>query len=183
MLNSRCEHSNYSIPLGMNEGIDMVGGATRSRDRPISVPRWWMDEAKRRAAGRGLVELGAELARSVARPEPWNHGSVSRFLSGERVTDGLVAAFVELFDMPRPVYYPRDLAEAALLQAVLRSPAAAAAGIVGRKLAEIDRATDAVEPRALARDRSPGVNLAHNESTGNRRGRGLGGGRTKARRG
>lgn len=71
------------------------------------------------------IELGEQLAESVGREEPWNHGSVSRFLSGERVTDGMVAAFVALFNMPPPVYYPADFKEAALLQSFSKSPAAA----------------------------------------------------------
>ncbi len=52
----------------------------------------------------------------MGRALPWNHGSVSRFLRGERVTDDLVAAFVKRFDMPKPVYYPRDIIEAGLFK-------------------------------------------------------------------
>ncbi len=104
----------------------------RTRGRPIVVPRWWLDEAKRRAdaSGLGLILLGESLAKTAKRALPWNHGSISRFLSGERVTDDLVQAFVERFDMPRPVYYPRDIIEAiAFKEATERRAASQPAGV------------------------------------------------------
>lgn len=92
------------------------GSVPRTRARSLVVPRWWLDAAQAAAAqsGMGLVALGEALARTVKRDPPWNHGSISRFIRGERVTDDLVEAFVAHFDLPRPVYYPRDYAEAVI---------------------------------------------------------------------
>lgn len=83
---------------------DMVD-PDRARARSLVVPTWWLDLARQAvaASGVGLVEMGRKLAQAKRRAEPWNHGSVSRFLSGKLVTDEMVDAFVAVFDLPRPV--------------------------------------------------------------------------------
>lgn len=97
---------------------DMIG-PDRVRGRPLVVPRWWLDAARAaaEASGLGLVELAAKLSAKVGRIEPWTHGTVSRFLAGKGVTDQLAEAMILFFDLPRPVYYPRDLPEALLFRA------------------------------------------------------------------
>lgn len=124
---------------------DMLGAMTdmvdpdRARARALVVPTWWLDLARQAvaASGDGLVEMGRKLAAAKGRPERWNHGSVSRFLSGKMVTDEMVDAFVALFDLPRPVYYPRDAAEAILFRA--------AEDARSRRLADADAAISAIE--------------------------------------
>lgn len=83
------------------------------------VPQWWLALAGRQveATGLGLVEIGKRLAAKVDRDQDFNHGTISRFLAGEGVTDELVEAFAKLFDLPQPVYYPRDLNEAMMFRA------------------------------------------------------------------
>jgi hypothetical protein len=104
--------------MASDETKDMIEGAPRRRDRPVPVPGWWLEQARdlfaqwKKETGKGLVELGRELAERVGRDKEWNHGTVSRFLDGQGITDGLVRAFATFFDIPLPVYYPRDLVEA-----------------------------------------------------------------------
>lgn len=104
--------------MASDETKSMIEGAPRRRDRPVPVPGWWLEQVRERFAqwkketGKGLVEIGHELARAVGRDKEWNHGTISRFLDGQGITDGLVRAFASFFDIPLPVYYPRDLVEA-----------------------------------------------------------------------
>lgn len=109
----------------MEKRQDLIGGDQRTRARAIVVPEWWLALANRLAANdkRGLVDLGKRLATAIKRDQPFNHGTISKFLRGKTLTDELVAAFVTLFDMPQPAYYPRDLAEAIVLKAAIAAPA------------------------------------------------------------
>jgi hypothetical protein len=97
---------------------DMIS-PDRVRGRALVVPRWWLDAARAaaEASGLSLVDLAARLSAKVGRSEPWTHGTVSRFLAGKGVTDQLAEAMIVFFDLPRPVYYPRDLPEALLFRA------------------------------------------------------------------
>lgn len=131
----------------------------RRRGQAIAVPQWWMDEARGRAAAyRGrTVQLGIDLARAVNRAEPFSHSAISKFLDAKQVTSKLVDAFVAMFDLPHPVYYPRSMDEARLIQRALggahvepRPPPE----IEDAKLAELDRAAKALDRRAGHVDRS-----------------------------
>jgi hypothetical protein len=101
--------------------MDMIR-QKRKREAPYAVPRWWLDEVVRRFAARGIgqVDAAARLSQIANRKPPWLHSSVSRFLSGQHVTEELVKAFATFLDMPMPVYTPRDLAEALAFQQATR---------------------------------------------------------------
>lgn len=111
----------------------------RVRGRSLVVPRWWLDAAREavEASGLGLVEVGEKLAAKVGRSDPWTHGAISRFLAGKVVTDQIAEAFIVMFSLPRPAYYPRDLAEALLFRA--------AEAKRDQRLADADAAADQLE--------------------------------------
>lgn len=103
----------------------------RAKGAAIPVPSWWLDEARAawqrfKDGGKKMADLGQELALAVGRPDPWGHSVMSKFLDGSQVTSQIVAAFVEKFDLLQPVYYPRDLAEARLIQRTVKEAARAA---------------------------------------------------------
>jgi hypothetical protein len=120
----------------------------RVRGRSLVVPRWWLDAARSaaEASGLGLVELAAKLSAKVGRSEPWTHGTISRFLAGKGVTDQLAEAMILFFDLPRPVYYPRDLPEALLFRAAeaKRDKRLADADAVAERMEREKRQTEAV---------------------------------------
>lgn len=123
---------------------DLISGE-RVRGRALVVPRWWLDAARAAVeeSQLGLVDLGVKLARAVGRDEPWTHGTLSRFLSGRNVTDQIADAMVALFDLPKPVYYPRDLSEALLFRA--------AESKRDQRLADADRALGQLESESTRR--------------------------------
>lgn len=125
----------------------------RVRGRALVVPRWWLDAARAavEASGLGLVDLGSRLSAKVGRSEPWTHGTISRFLAGKVVTDQLAEAMIAYFDLPRPVYYPRDLPEALLFRA--------AEAKRDQRLADADAAAAKLE--ADARRQTPQVGSPH----------------------
>lgn len=140
--------------------VDMIRPA-RARARALVVPRWRLDlaRASASASGDGMVDLGRKLAAAVKRAEPWNHGTVSKFLAGKLVTDEMVEAFVTLYSLPRPVYYPRDAAEALMFRAAEESRS--------KRLADADDAISAVE-REVGRHTDP-VGSGNGVQVGKRR--------------
>jgi hypothetical protein len=106
-----------------SDDVEMVSGPERNKARGAEVPRWWFllmleQVEKAREAGMSLAKLGAALARAIGREKAWDHGRLSRVLADEKgITDEMVEAFVTYFDLPRPVYYPRDQREAMLIKA------------------------------------------------------------------
>lgn len=126
---------------------DLVS-SDRVRGRSLVVPRWWLDAARSaaEASGLGLVDLAAKLSEKVGRTDPWTHGTISRFLAGKGVTDQLAEAMIQFFDLPRPVYYPRDLAEALLFRAAeaKRDKRLADADAVADRMEREKRQTEAI---------------------------------------
>lgn len=134
----------------------------RARGRSLVVPRWWLDAARDAvaASGLGLVEVGERLAAKVGRPDPWTHGAISRFLSGKMVTDQIAEAMVVMFDLPRPAYYPRDMAEALLFRA--------AEAKRDQRLADADAAAAQLEAETRRQSRALGSPHGQSRGRGNR---------------
>lgn len=145
---------------------DMIEGIRRTRDRTVPVPEWWFSQAlahigqwqdARRARGDkwDLGQLGAELAMKVGRVEPWTHGTVSRFMRRERITDGLVRAISVYFDIPMPVYHPRNLREATAFKAAAETQASGEGRV---RVVDDDGPPDYIEKvRELENEQSAGA--------------------------
>lgn len=71
-----------------------------------------------RARETTLTRLGVDLSRAVGRAPHWDHGAVSRFLSGATTTREMAEAFALVLAIPGCVYIARSLAEALELQRV-----------------------------------------------------------------
>lgn len=90
----------------------------------VEVPPWWLRlvndlvDARIRARETTLTRLGVDLSRAIGRAPYWDHGAVSRFLSGATTTREMAEAFALVLSIPGCVYMARSLAEALELQRV-----------------------------------------------------------------
>lgn len=55
-----------------------------------------------------LGVLGEMLSAAVGRESVWDHGAVSRFISGKVATVPMAEAFSILLGLPRPLYQPQS---------------------------------------------------------------------------
>lgn len=90
------------------------------RSPEIPVWEWWLEEARQlldsdqkgdeHRPGRGLIQLGKDLAKHVDRAKPFSHSLLSRFKAGEiGVTLELARALsLEFTSLPPPVFFPQS---------------------------------------------------------------------------
>ncbi len=127
-------------------------------DKPFDAPPWWLEIARPLVRKHGkFVELGKELQRLVGRGKPWSHSVLIRFSEEddpERPSQELARAISLKFDIPGPIYIPRNRAEAELMQAAERTitnlmfPSTKAEQIRSGRLSQRDRDIDELEGEA-----------------------------------
>lgn len=73
------------------------------RDKGVVLPSWWRDKFLAMVALRkeSLGVLGEMLSAAVGRESVWDHGAVSRFISGKVATVPMAEAFSILLGLPR----------------------------------------------------------------------------------
>ena len=91
------------------------------RGNTFEAPTWWLRLARQELVKiGGYQKLSTELAALVGRKKPWHHATLSRFATDDpsmRPTQELALALSRYFEIPAPVYIPRNLAEARAMQA------------------------------------------------------------------
>jgi hypothetical protein len=115
--------------------MDSSGGELRNeipptfvvemRERGNAIPQvglWWLRLARRLVANdpRDLVTLGKELAKHVEKKQPFDKGTLSRFIKGHGpVTFQLIQALgIEFSRLPPPIVFPDSYEEAVAILAL-----------------------------------------------------------------
>ena len=75
------------------------------KGRTLQVPSEWLEEvnAYKKASGKTLQQLGADLGRHLKRSTPIPTSTVHDYLVGRVVTEELTVAFAALMGVPPPV--------------------------------------------------------------------------------
>jgi hypothetical protein len=95
------------------------------RERGNAVPQvglWWLRLARRLVANdsRDLVTMGRDLAKHVDKKQPFDKGTLSRFIKGTGpVTFQLIQALcAEFTRLPTPIVFPDSYEEAVAMLAL-----------------------------------------------------------------
>lgn len=126
--------------------------ASKNYGTSVPVGAWWIrmaeGEVMRTIIARGMKPThhtaGVVLALAAGEAEPWSHAKMWRCFSGKMTDDVVRAILVLCPHLPRPVYYPRDYAEAIAYEEE-------------RRRADARRKRASLEPQLLEVERREGV--------------------------